>query len=452
MIKKSLIIALIAMVTILQADYIVKYSMDGDTMEFMYKNSTTSKMVTSSEDGKVEIYHIKKNSYLVTHSEEGVNVVDINAMKAKAKEMGFDPSMYAEKREKPKYTIKKTGKRVKVGGIKGEEWIVKGKENGESYETKVVVTNNKNVVKTMRSMFRAISDMSSGMASGENPFEMKKGYVVIKADGMKLESFKSKSLSSSVYKLPKVTNTREAFNKRNKRNTPPKKVTKKRKRAVDTIACYDNPCCGEIAGESVVLKPAIYKNKGGTGSFLVDSATCKKNALGQRTEVAIIESRENDDVILLTLILNDKNKGVVQRLIDDQSDYGSSNSTIIKQESVDVNGNKAMYIRSRNTNQERMDIYLTNNATLSMARMYKDDWRRSFEGWAQKGWISYRDLKKNIKNWNPSKPIPPKKASSYASSPSSEKTKEVEEVHEEDDSIVSDSDVDNAVNLLKSFF
>ncbi|WP_294963715.1 hypothetical protein [Sulfurimonas sp.] len=73
MIRKSLIIALIAIVTLLQADYIVKYNMDGEIMEFMYKNSTTSKMLTNSEDGKVEIYHIKKNSYLVSHGEDGVN-------------------------------------------------------------------------------------------------------------------------------------------------------------------------------------------------------------------------------------------------------------------------------------------------------------------------------------------------------------------------------------------
>jgi len=438
MIKKSLIIVLMAIVPLLQADHIVKYNMDGEIMEFMYKNSTTSKMITNSEDGKVEIYHIKKNSYLVSHGEEGVSVVDVNEMKAKAKEMGFNPAMYMEKQEKPKYTIKKTGKRVNVGGINGEEWIVKGREDGRNYETKVVVTNDSKVVKTMRAMFSSMSDMTGGMVSGDNPFEMKKGYVVIKADGMKLESFKSKSLSSNVYKLPKVTNTREAFNERNKRDASPKTVTKKRSRAVDRLACYDNPCCGNIAGESVVLKPALYVNKGGTGSFLVDSATCKKNALGQTTEVAIIELQEDNALVLLTLILDDKNNGVVQKLIDDQSDHG-----IVKEDYLSVDGNKATYVHSRNTNQERMDVYLGNNATLSMARVYKDDWTRDFEGWAEKGWIFYSDLKQNVKNWNPSKAIPAKQTSSA----------EIEDVEEvEDDSGISSDDVDKAVNLFKSFF
>lgn len=162
--------------------------------------------------------------------------------------------------------------------------------------------------------------------------------------------------------------------------------------------------------------------------------------------------KEDDGIVLLTLILDDKNNGVVQKLIDNQTNYGASDSSIVKQESLNISGNKAMYVRSRNTNQERMDIYLGNNATLSMARMYKDNWRRSFEGWAEKGWIFYSDLKKNVKKWNPSKAIPPKKASSYVSSPNSKKVeaKEIEKV--EDDSIVSDSDVDSAVNLLKSFF
>ncbi|WP_294963712.1 hypothetical protein [Sulfurimonas sp.] len=373
-------------------------------------------------------------------------------MKAKAKEMGFDPSLFMQKQEKPKFTIKKTGKRVNVGGIKGEEWIVKGKQDGKNYESKVVVTSDKNVVKTMRAMFSSMSDMTGGMVSGDNPFEMKKGYVVIKADGMKLESFKSKSLSSNVYKLPKVTNTREAFNERNKRSDQPRKSTKKRVVAKDTLACYDNLCCGKVAGESVVLKPAIYKNKGGTGSFIVDSATCKKNALGQTTEVVIIEDSATGHLIHLKLILNDKSKGIVQKLIDDQTDYAGNDSTIVRQEQLNIGGSKAMYIHSRNTNQQRMDVYLPNNATLSMARMHKDDWARSFQGWAEKGWIFYSDLKQNVKNWNPSKPIPAKKASNYTSRASHKKAK-VEEVQEvEEDSGISDNDVDKAVDLLKSFF
>jgi hypothetical protein len=453
MIKKSLIFALIAVVTLLQADYIVKYNMDGEIMEFMYKNSTTSKMVTNSEDGKVEIYHIKKNSYIVSHGEEGVNVVDVNEMKAKAKQMGFDPSSFMQKQEKPKFTIKKTGKRVKVGGIKGEEWIVKGKENGKNYETKVVVTNDKNIVKTMRAMFSSMSDMSGGMVSGDNPFEMKKGYVVIKADGMKLESFKSKTLSSKEYQLPKVTNTREAFNERNRRNTPPKRVTKKKVTAKDTQACYYNLCCGNIAGESVVLKPAIYKNKGSTGVFVLDSATCKKNALGQKTEMAILEVNQEGDRVHLTLILDDKNKGIVENIVGGKINNGPNHQNIRGlQYGGNAMGNTTFYAHFLDTNQERIDVYLKNNATLCIARMYKDNWSRSFYDWAKRGWINYNKLNQNVKNWNPSKPIPSKKSSDYTSSSSPKKAK-VEDVEEvEDDSGISGNDVDKAVNMLKSFF
>lgn len=136
MMKKSLIILVMMLVTSLQADYVVKYNMDGEIMEFMYKNSKTSKMITNSEDGKVEIYHINKNSYVVTHSEDGVSVIDMNKMKAKSKEMGFDPAMYGEKREKPKYTIKKTSKSVTVGGIKGKEWILRVRKTVEIMKLK----------------------------------------------------------------------------------------------------------------------------------------------------------------------------------------------------------------------------------------------------------------------------------------------------------------------------
>ncbi len=226
MIKKNLIIVIMAMVTLLQADNVVKYNMDGEIMEFMYKDSSTSKMITNSEDGKVEIYHIKKNSYVVTYTQEGVTVVDVNEMKAKAKQMGFDPSAFMEKQEKAQYTIKKTGKRVNVSGVRGEEWILQGKEDGKNYETKVVVSNDKSIVKIMRSMFTSISDMSGGMISDANLFEIEKGYVLIKADGMQLESFDNKSISSKEYTLPKVTNTREAFNERNKINSSPQTINK----------------------------------------------------------------------------------------------------------------------------------------------------------------------------------------------------------------------------------
>jgi len=206
-------IALVAISTLLQADYVIKYNMDGDITEFMYKNSSTSKMITHS-DSKTEIYNIKKNSYIVTHEDNDITIVDVNKMRAKAKEMGFDPSAFAAKQEAPKFTIEKTGKKERLGGINGEVWILKGEEDGEKYETKVVVTDDKRVVKTVRAMFNSISTMSGGMVGEVNFFELKKGYITIKADGMKLVSFKNKSLPQSTYTLPKVPKKRTSNQKK----------------------------------------------------------------------------------------------------------------------------------------------------------------------------------------------------------------------------------------------
>lgn len=208
MIKRNLIIAIFAFTTLLQADYVMKYNMDGDITEFMYKNASTSKMVTHSDD-KVEIYNIKNNSYIVTHSDDGITVVDVNEMRAKAQSMGFDPSAFAPKQEKPKYTIQKTSKKEKVGGITGEVWIIKGEASGKKYETKVVLTNDKRVVKTLRALFDSYSDMSGGMVGSTNFFELKKGYATIKSDGMRLESFKSQAVSSSQYALPKAQESKK---------------------------------------------------------------------------------------------------------------------------------------------------------------------------------------------------------------------------------------------------
>ena len=118
------------------------------------------------------------------------------------------------KQETPKFKIKRTGKKVKVGGILGEVWMLKGEEGGKNFKEKVVVTNNAKVVKTMRAMFKSISTMSGGMLGSDNLFEPKKGYVLIKADGMMLESFKDKKVSKDEYKLPKVSDYKKSYKDR----------------------------------------------------------------------------------------------------------------------------------------------------------------------------------------------------------------------------------------------
>jgi hypothetical protein len=210
---KKLFLALLFLAGILHADYVITYKVGEDTMSFYYKNAKTSKMVMTSNDSKVEIYHINNNSYLVNYDDD-INIVDLNEMKTKARQMGFDPSRYAQNQKIPKVKVKKTRKDVWVGGIKGHEWVITVKEDGQKYKNRVVVSNDKRVVRVVRAMFKALSNMNEGISGYDKYYELKKGYVTIKADGMKLKSFKRKNISSREYELPNI-NSNKRYKNRN---------------------------------------------------------------------------------------------------------------------------------------------------------------------------------------------------------------------------------------------
>jgi hypothetical protein len=59
MIKNSLIIAVMAFVTLLQADYIIKYNMDGEGMEFMYKKINQQNSFSVNEQELLKSFFFK---------------------------------------------------------------------------------------------------------------------------------------------------------------------------------------------------------------------------------------------------------------------------------------------------------------------------------------------------------------------------------------------------------
>jgi hypothetical protein len=200
MFYKSLIFFLFLFFSSLQADYITEYKIGDEIQMFMYKDSSHSKMVNSSANEKSEIYRIGKKVYIVSGRDGDKQIVDVDDMKAMSKAMGFNASAYVK--EAKNYKITKTGKKVSVGGVKGELFIITGTHEGKPYKQEIVMTNNKDVVKSVRSMFSLFSTMST-MNDSENLFEVKKGYVPIKSDGMELKSFKSVRITNSEYELPK---------------------------------------------------------------------------------------------------------------------------------------------------------------------------------------------------------------------------------------------------------
>ncbi|WP_373035739.1 hypothetical protein [Sulfurimonas sp.] len=245
MFYKSLILSLFLFFSSLQADYITEYKMGDEIQKFMYRDASHSKMVNRGGDEKSEIYRVGKKVYIVSGSDGDKQIIDVDDMKAMSRSMGFDASAYAKdaKEEAKNYKISKTGKRVSVGGVRGELFVVTGTHEGKPYKQEIVMTNNKDVVKSVRAMFSLFSAMST-MNDSEDLFEVKKGYVPIKSDGMELKSFKSVRIAKSEYELP---------NKAKKQSIPTKQTLEKSQNTQDTDAQQDTD-----VGEAINMLKSFF--------------------------------------------------------------------------------------------------------------------------------------------------------------------------------------------------
>ena len=196
--KKSLFISVLALSSLLHADYVLEYKMDKDIQKFIYHSSSKSKLVMPSDEASA-IYKIGKKSYIVSGKGQHKKIVDVDEMRAMANSFGYDPSEY-EQEELFHPKITKSSKRVTIAGIKGQVWSVSASDGSETQE--IVVTNDTRVVKTVRAMEALFRNMSGADAENGDMLEIEKGYVIIKADDLKLHSFKEKDINSQEYALP----------------------------------------------------------------------------------------------------------------------------------------------------------------------------------------------------------------------------------------------------------
>ena len=188
------------------ADYITLYEMQDANQTFMYKDASHSKMITQHDDDESAVYKIGKKSYIVNERNGKKTVVDMDEMKAMMNSFGANTEAIKEdiKKKKESFHINKTGKKERVGGVSGELWIISGEDDGEKFEQEVVVSRDKRIAKSMHAMYAMIATLNDGDVDDTMNFlEVEKGYVVIKADGMKLISFTEKSVPDSEYELPK---------------------------------------------------------------------------------------------------------------------------------------------------------------------------------------------------------------------------------------------------------
>jgi len=416
--KKYLIVVIMALSSLLQADYVMKYQMDTEVQTFMYHNDKSSKMINVSEGEKREIYKVGEKTYIVSYEDGKKTVIDMDKMRKMSQSMGYDVSAYQEETQKPQYKIKKTGKRVKVGGVGGEVWIISGEEDGEKYKVEMVVTKDKKVVKSVRAMFNLFASMS-GVSTESNYLEIQKGYVTIKADGMELKSFKEKKVSSSEYKLPKDAKKQKIPN-----------FAKAKTKALDS--CYETVCCGKTSGESQVLAPVLKSSF--KGYTLVGSGICDAMGLGSLFGVASVEGalyKKGNDYIQVTLNLDDTEGGML-RSTKKNLDAGRSlpiDSIKNYSDKKRVNGVKVIQGELMPMKQETLEYIIDSKTSLTISRIRKNNKGVSLiKVVDSSGGVNLKKLQKSLKN----------QKTKEASKPKENKEQEV--------------DVDQAVNLLKSFF
>lgn len=404
------------LVTTVEADYIVKYKMDQDLQTYMYHSDRSSKLSMDGSDEKTEVYKIGKKVYIVSYDGNQKTIMDMDEMKKMSQSFGsMDSSANSETTIAPKYHITKTGKKVKIAGVNGEVWIVSGQEDGEKFTQEMVVTNNKEVVKVVHSMLETFADISDS-SEDQNMLEPQKGYVVIKADTMVLDSFTQEELASSVYQLPKDGQEQKMPD-----------LSKLKKEVTDS--CYDQVCCGQISGPSTVLAPALQSSF--NGYKLVGTGICDAMGLGSLFNIKSVEGalyKKGSDSIQITLNLDDT-KGGILRSTKKNLDLGYSTGLVssIKNYSDNkkVEGMQVISGILMPMNQETFEYIIDEKTSLTITRLRKTDKEPSLSKVISSGAINLKKIKVS--------------AASHETSSSNSQQEE-------------NMDADKAIDMLKSFF
>lgn len=414
--KKYLLASILVLTTLLQADYVMKYQIDGDEQIFMYHSESSSKLINSSEGEKNEIYKIGKKTYLVSYEGTNKTVLDMDEMRKMSQSFGYDASQYKEEIQKPQFKIKKTGKKMSVGGIKGEVWIVSGNDNGEKFTAEMVVSKDVKVVKTVRAMFGVFTSMS-GDSAEDNFLEIQKGYVTIKADGMELKSFQDKKVPSSQYQLSKDTK---------KQKVPD--FSKMKTKVIDS--CYTQVCCGKTSGESKILASSLSNSF--KGYSLVGSGVCDALGIASLLGIKSIEGAlysKNDDYIQVTLNMDDSQGGMLRdtkKNLDAGHSLGMVNKIKNYSDKKKINGVQVIQGELLPMKQETIEYIINSKTSLTISRIKKNSKGVSLmKVVSSDGGLNLKKLQDNLQNVKASEP----------------QTNKIEEV-----------DVDAAMNLLKSFF
>ena len=427
MILKGLLAVLLLGMLSVEADYISRYKMDGNTQVFMYHDDTHAKMINKNKEDSSSIYRIGKKVYIVTKKYGKTHVVDADEMKKLAHSLGGDTDRQKNSNT-PKLKVKRTGKRVKVAGIMGEVWIVSGVEDGETFKEKVVVTKDRRVVKTVHAQTNMFLQMGDAENDGsENIFEIRPGYVTIKAEGMVLESFKEKKIPKSEYALPKDAKIQKMPDFAAMFGGTSGTKSSSKKEILDP--CYNEVCCGKTAGKSRVLTNML--KHGYRGYNLKGSGVCDALGLSSTFGVESVEGalyKKGNDPIQITLSMDDSSGGAVVTT-KKQLDAGVSMvvRSIKNYKKGNIKGFTYRYGLFMPMKQQTLDIILDSKTVLSITRKVQ---RKEID------LVNWTKHAINIQAFKKTKP----------------KNKHEKTTTQNSDNSFDTDNIDKTVNMLKSFF
>ena len=212
------------MATLIYADFTMIYEMesgpDGKIEELIqYRDAGYVKLSfrkagekeMSSETGQ---YIIGGRRYIVLHEEGKLIYMDMDKIDKAMQELTEELNVSKETRqilrvEKPFFTILKKGAAKTIAGIAGEVWQVESEEDGRKYQEEIVVTNNKEVVKAMRTSLWALNQFGEGPYGMEIDHDLETmmlvtdEYVLLSAEGMVFKNLDKSKIPDTVFQLPK---------------------------------------------------------------------------------------------------------------------------------------------------------------------------------------------------------------------------------------------------------
>ena len=367
MIKKLSLLLLLFMGVAVYADYMAVFDMNGTTQTLLYKDDKHAKLITRDGAEKSSFYLIGNKSYIVSEADGQKTVMDMEEMRKMTQAFGGAERMEPEYKGLADFKIIKTGKHENVAGIRGDVWYAVDPQTKERY--RVVVTNNADVRKSLRVMDMFLSSFMDEKDREYGMFELKKGYVVIKAEGMELKKFKKKSFPAKTYELPKdatkqsMSGFAALLGGGGANSGGSKQSGAKSQGLLDK--CYTEVCCGSTAGSSKVLVKMLAKRAG--GYTLQGSGVCDVLGISSLFGVDDVEGalyKKGDDAIQVTLSMNSNEESSV---LVAKNGNGTLQAKNYKRGTI--NGYTYHYAMLMPVKQQEIDIIIDSKTVLKITRL-----------------------------------------------------------------------------------